>query len=112
MKYGINGKKAVDLTNVYKFDIIILNLTLGNHVAIQLRLFWNLSRPPLLTKLEDCLKILLKLELNQVKPFINECKKDSTILLQKSIKNKSTQCHFKKQCAINNHMKTLEDYRV
>ncbi len=62
-------------------------------------------------KLENCIKMLLKLVLNQVNPFVIECKKYSTTLLYKSIDGKSTQCHFKK-FAIDNHEKALKDYSV
>ncbi len=60
--------------------------------------------------LEECFKMLLKLALHQAKPFIIECKKYSTTLLNNSIKSKSTWCHSKKQFAMDNHKKTLEDY--
>ncbi len=41
-----------------------------------------------------------------------KCKKHSTTLLYNSIKNKSTQCNFKKKFVIYNHEKTLDYYRA
>ncbi len=78
----------------------------------KLFVFFNLLRLPLEMTVENWLKMILRLALNQTKTSIVECKKNSTTLLYDSIKNKFTQnCNFNKKFAINNHMKPLEVYR-
>ncbi len=58
------------------------------------------------------LKKLLKAEWHKVKPSIINCKKYSTTLLHSSIKNEFTQCSFKNNFVINNHVKTVDDCRA
>ncbi len=112
IEYYKNGKKALELINAYKFDKMTQSecgKSCGNWVEA---FFRNLSSPSLSTKLENCIKTILKLALNQVKPFVIESEKYSTTLLYKSIGDKSTRCHFKKKFAAENHEKTLKDYGV
>ncbi len=85
-----NGKKALEIINAYKFDKMTQSecgKSCGNRVEF---FFQNLSSPALSKKLEDCIKMLLKLVLNQVKRLVIECKKYSTTLCYKSIDGKST----------------------
>ncbi len=82
IEYYKNGNKALELINAYKFDNMSQcnsGKSSSNWVEAFLQ---NLSTPTLLMKLEDCLKMLLNMALNQAKPFIHECEMFSKPLLQ------------------------------
>ncbi len=71
-EYYKNGKKALELINAYKFYKMTQSecgKSCWNWVEA---FFQNLSSPALSKKLEDCTKMILKLVLNQVNPFVIE----------------------------------------
>ncbi len=90
IEYFKNGKKALELINAYKFDKMTQSES-GKSCSNWIEAFvQNLSKPSLLMKLEDWIKMLIKQALNQAKPFIQECEKFSTSLLHNFIQNTKT----------------------